>query len=386
MRRAVATGLLVTAQVLVWLAVVFFYREEAWLAYALVPQDFSALRLLVSPFIHVHPYHLGLNLAVLWLFGSNLERAIGTPRFFALYLGAAWFVGLMHWGVTHAAQMDLEVDAAGAAIGAVGSSGALAGVLGVYAVRLPHHPVRVGWLRWPPVPVLAAWLLWEFVQAIISTATRTGAGVGHWAHFAGFVFGLAAGQLLRLHTVARREELAAGAQAAISGGDYAAAAEIWATLVRAEPGNASARAALVEARMTLDDYPAAEAAAQEGLAVAIRSGDPGTALAAYRLYHELIPQLRLPTGARYRIGCWLAEAGDAAAAYSALMEAAREDAATPAAASALFRAGEIAAGRLRDPRRARAAWQKILLDYADSPWKDRAYESLGKLSGSATGR
>src|SRR5262249_34246321 len=131
--RAVATTLLIAAQLAVWVAIVFFYRDQEWLGDALLPRSLRRPRPVLSPL--VHPYHLGVNLAILWLFGSSLERSIGTVRFLALYLGAAWFAGLMHWAVTIAAQADIDLDAAGAALGAVGSSGAVAGVLGAYAVR-----------------------------------------------------------------------------------------------------------------------------------------------------------------------------------------------------------------------------------------------------------
>src|SRR5262249_56714611 len=69
---APATAVLIAVQLLVWLIVVFRFRNDEWLAYALVPHDFNLERLLISPFIHVHPFHLGVNLAALWLFGSGL--------------------------------------------------------------------------------------------------------------------------------------------------------------------------------------------------------------------------------------------------------------------------------------------------------------------------
>src|SRR5205085_2326485 len=78
-------------------------------------------------------------------------------------------------------------------------------------------------------------------------------------------------------------------------------------------------------------------------------------------------------------GCWLADAGRDHEAVAALLEAAHDDEATPAAAAALFRAGDIAASRLHDPRRARLAWQRILLDYSETAWRDRAYQRLGDL-------
>src|SRR5438874_13706635 len=76
--RAYATGGLVVIQALVWLVVVFSYRNGEWLDFALLPRRLDLYRLAVAPFVHVHPYHLGFNLVVLWLFGSSLERSVVT--------------------------------------------------------------------------------------------------------------------------------------------------------------------------------------------------------------------------------------------------------------------------------------------------------------------
>lgn len=381
--RAVATATLIALQVAVWLVVVFRFRNDQWLDYALVPRDFNLQRLLVSPFLHVHPFHLGINLAVLWLFGSGLERAIGTPRFVALYLGAGWFAGLMHWAVTTAAQLDLHLPAAHAA-GAIGSSGAVAGVLGAYVVRLPHRPLRVPFTGWrvPPAPLLGGWLVWEFSEALSSTMRGTGAGIGHWAHFGGFVFGLVAAHLMRLTPVARLEQLRETAATAVSRDDLETAAAAWAAILAERPDAEDVRCSLVRAHLALGDRPGAEELVSQGLAVDLKAGRVAAALDAYRGALELLPDLRLPRGLRFRIGCCLADAGADREALAALLTAAHEDAATPAAAaSALFRAGEIAADRLQDAQLARACWQRVLLEYADSPWRDAAYGRLSGLRG-----
>lgn len=377
--HALATGLLIASQLLTWVVMLRYYPNGEWSEHALLPGALDLRRLLVAPFVHVNPYHLGVNVAILWLFGSGLERAIGAARFLLLYLLAAWFAGLMYWGVTVVAGAPLEQ---GSAAGAMGASGGIAGVLGAYSVRLPHRPLLLpfGW-RLPPAPLLGGWLLVEFTQAVVGIARGGGAGFANWAHFAGFVFGLAAATAMGLQLAARREQLEAEGRAAEHSEDPTYAAAAWEALLELQPGDGEVRQHLVAARLSAGEQAAAEAAARDGLARAAREGRVAAALADYHLYTQLLPELRLPDGLRYRVGCWLAEAGEDQAAYAALIQAAQEDAATPAAASALFRAGEVAADRLHDPRRARAAWQRILLDYAETPWRDRAYERLRALSG-----
>lgn len=385
-RPAVATGLLTAAQLVTWVVVLRYYGDGQWAELALQPRTLKPELLLIAPFVHVHPYHLGVNLAVLWLFGSGLERAIGAARFVGIYLTSAWFASLMFWAVTVLAPVGTEGDASGSLLGAVGASGAIAGVLGAYVVRLPHQALPLfGW-RIPPAPLLGAWLLWEFVTAVLGTARGAGAGTGSWAHFAGFVFGMSAALLLGLNGPARREEIAGAAAAAENEGEPQRAAQGWAAIVELDPDDTDARHHLVAAQVAAGEQAAAELAAREALARAVRHGQIEVALEEYARYQGLLPELRLPPGVRYRIGCWLAEAGQEPQAYVTLMQAAREDEATPAAASALFRAGEIAADHLGDPRRARAAWQRILLDYSDSAWRDPAYARLRELGGGVSGR
>src|SRR5204863_8686127 len=94
---------------------------------------------------------------------------------------------------------------------------------------------------------------------------------------------------------------------------------------------------------------------------------------------QLIPDLDLAPGIRYRIGCWLAEAGEDELAFGALWESVREDGPTPAAAGALYRAGLLAWERLRSPHSAREAWERLLEQFPDSAWTDAARDGLRRL-------
>ncbi len=53
---------------------------------------------------------------------------------------------------------------------------------------------------------------------------------------------------------------------------------------------------------------------------------------------------------------------------------------TPGAASALYRAGQVAWERLRSPLHAREAWERLLEQFPESPWSDAARDGLRRLS------
>jgi membrane associated rhomboid family serine protease len=129
--------------------------------------------------------HLIGNMLYLWIFGNNIEDAMGHWRFLLFYLlcGAA------------AALAQVLQDPA-SEIPMIGASGAIAGVLGAYLLLYPRARVLVlvflGFfvttLRLPALLVLGLWFVLQFLNA--AAAGETGGGVAWWAHIGGFVAGL----------------------------------------------------------------------------------------------------------------------------------------------------------------------------------------------------
>jgi membrane associated rhomboid family serine protease len=365
----------------VWVVVRrYLLPGDEWTSFALRPGMPSELGFLISPFVHLEPTHLGINLLVLWLFGTTLERAVGPVRFLVVYLGAAWFAALMHWAAATAFHVAPNLGGRDAAIG---SSGAIAGLLGTAVVRLPFPRIRLpffGGVQIPTTPIIIAWLVYSLVRALISSATGVVEGVGHWAHLAGFVCGLGLAQLMGLQKHARQEYLEQAALEAASRENLVGAAQAWAALLAMRPEDRTVRAALIQARAALNDTPGARRLAREGLVSLARADQRAAATQAYREWLEVVPDIDLPAGVRYRIGCWLAEAGEDELAFRALWESVREDGSTAAAASALYRAGQVAWERLRSPMHAREAWERLLEQFPDSPWSDKAREGLRGLA------
>lgn len=375
-----ATYCLIVAQIVAWVVVRrFLLAGNAWTEFALFPGAPSELSLLISPFVHIEPAHLGINLAVLWLFGTNLERSLGSLWFLLLYLGAAWFSSLMQWAVSTTFQVSPNLDAANAA---VGSSGAIAGIMAASLVRFPAQRFPIPLLRgatFPATPVLAMWLLYTAFRAIITTVAGVSEGIGHWAHFGGFIFGLAMAQMAGLHHSARRELLAEAAEHAWANDDLPTAARAWSALLAMRPSDTHIRTSLITTRLALHDVHGARRLAREGIDALVRADERTLAMELYVDYLELVPELDLPPGIRYRLGCWLADAGQDEIAFRALWESVREDGTTTATAAALYRAGKLACERLSSPRHARMAWHYLVEQFPDSPWSDAARDGLRQL-------
>ena len=155
-----------------------------------------------SMFMHGGWIHLLGNMLFLWIFGNNVEDALGPVRFLLWYVAAGVAATALQTWVT--LQFAGQTQAS---IPNVGASGAIAGVLGAYLVLLPRAKVLtlVGWflVEVPALVFLGVWFffqLWSGHYAV--THPQSGGGVAFFAHIGGFAFGM-----LTVSLVAQRKPL-----------------------------------------------------------------------------------------------------------------------------------------------------------------------------------
>jgi membrane associated rhomboid family serine protease len=149
----------------------------------------SWLTAVTSMFMHGSLLHLGGNMLFLWIFGNNIEDAMGRLTFVAFYL----LGGLAALGLHVVTDLD-------SAVPTVGASGAIAGVLGAYARLYPRaRVVTVVFIiifftvvTLPALLVLGLWFLLQLLPAFSEPIGDAGGGVAYFAHIGGFIFGLLA--------------------------------------------------------------------------------------------------------------------------------------------------------------------------------------------------
>jgi membrane associated rhomboid family serine protease len=145
---------------------------------------------LTSMFMHGSWLHLLGNMLFLWIFGNNIEDAMGRVRFLAFYLlGGIAATTLQTW-VTFNWGSPGETM-----IPNLGASGAISAVLGAYLVLLPTASVLTivffFLVEVPAVLFLGIWFLFQLWQGGYAvTHAEAGGGVAFFAHVGGFVFGL----------------------------------------------------------------------------------------------------------------------------------------------------------------------------------------------------
>jgi membrane associated rhomboid family serine protease len=141
-------------------------------------------------FMHAGWEHILGNMLFLWIFGNNVEDALGRVRFLLWYLAAGLAATALQTFVTLHYS-----DAGGASIPNVGASGAIAGVLGAYFVLLPNARVLT-WIVFilreiPAGLFLGFWFLYQFLLGNMAIhQPQAGGGVAFFAHVGGFVFGV----------------------------------------------------------------------------------------------------------------------------------------------------------------------------------------------------
>jgi membrane associated rhomboid family serine protease len=141
-----------------------------------------------SMFMHGGVLHIGGNMLFLWIFGNNIEDSMGKLKFILFYLA----------GGVAAVLAQYFIGGQNSEVPTLGASGAIAAVLGGYALLYPRARVItlvfiiffITIITLPALVVLGVWFLLQFLDA--GSQPAGGGGVAVWAHIGGFVFGLAA--------------------------------------------------------------------------------------------------------------------------------------------------------------------------------------------------
>ena len=201
-RVPVVNYLLIAANILVfilmWLA---GSNQEALInEYAMIPAQVTAgldlgdiADIFTSMFMHGGIAHIAGNMLYLWIFGDNVEDAMGHGKYLFFYLTGGVVASLAHILTNPGSQLPT-----------VGASGAIAAVLGAYLILYPQSRVQtiipLGYfMRITVVPasiVLGLWFVLQLFSGFLSLGGPDVGGVAFWAHIGGFVTGVVLAKLL----------------------------------------------------------------------------------------------------------------------------------------------------------------------------------------------
>ena len=163
--------------------------------FAFIPSNFldaptsvsNVRNIFTAMFMHAGILHLAGNMLYLWIFGDNIEDALGHIPYLMFYLVGGVAATLAHV-FTNPASL----------IPTVGASGAIAAVLGAYLVLYPRSHVLtfipIGFFMTlklvPASIVLGVWFILQFFSGVLSLGGPDVGGTAFWAHIGGFVAGV----------------------------------------------------------------------------------------------------------------------------------------------------------------------------------------------------
>jgi len=167
--------------------------------YGGIPAELSSgddmFTLITSMFLHGGWMHIVGNMLFLWIFADNIEAIIGNVPFLMFYLIGGLFASTAHI-ITDPDSM----------IPVVGASGAISAVMGTYMVLFPKSRIKMIFVVFfstfylPAFVFLGFWFVQQLFCGVGSITTfggEGGGGVAWWAHIGGFVYGVAAGFLIK---------------------------------------------------------------------------------------------------------------------------------------------------------------------------------------------
>jgi membrane associated rhomboid family serine protease len=142
------------------------------------PVGFKVWQLITCGFLHANVLHLAINMYALWMFGSDVERAVGSQHYLILY-----FASLLSSSVIQLLVISMMTSSG--VYPTVGASGAIFGILLAFGILFPRRTIV---LLIPPIPMPAiVFVILYALLELFSGVFGTDQGVAHFAHLGGMI-------------------------------------------------------------------------------------------------------------------------------------------------------------------------------------------------------
>jgi len=193
----VVTILLIVVNLLIFL---YEYSLDSWAqnrfvaTWALIPARFHAIDMFTSMWLHAGWMHVLGNMWFLWVFGDNIEDALGHFKYLLFYI----LCGL----AAAATHVFFNIDSR---LPTVGASGAIAGVMGAYLLLFPRNRITTliffGFIFFVDVPAVVMLGYWFLLQVFSGVGTVgytnvSQSGTAWFAHIGGFIAGMVLAKLM----------------------------------------------------------------------------------------------------------------------------------------------------------------------------------------------
>lgn len=382
-----------------------FLDDGVFHRYGLVTAAPRLLPFLTHMFLHAGYLHLIFNIIFFILVGPALEDLWGRPAFATVTIISGLAAAAGFWLIAGTSDVPL-----------VGASGAIAGLMGSFLVAFTFTRikilgvvfllffVRIFTFSVPAWVFLPLWAGWEVVQGIVqlgSVGGAAGGGVAHWAHVAGFAFGVAVPFAFRLTGLERflfpaftkrtgkdsrasdpaiRYEMDPGRAKALrlgEDGDWAGAEEIFLRLSERYAETAGPRLDLAELYREAGEEERRRDVLLDALEVVARTRDERAAQ-VFEVLRRDFPKAKVPAETLLRTGIAYERAGKHTEAIECLRRIIDRFPDHPIRARAMVRAADIFSGPLGNPVEAKRLLEEAMKDEAsETLWREEARRRLG---------
>lgn len=354
-----------------------------------VPADANPVVAVAAGFLHFGYFHLLGNLAYLVILGRYVEDRVGPAIFTLLFLSSAgvgnYLQGLFNTHVFH-----------DPAIGIIGASGAISGLLGAFSVRFFRNRLRIAYWAFMPlqaytragtveIPAVFATALWFLLQVARGLVQTEGgsAQIAHVTHIAGFAWGAAVALVLGQYGRGKAESLFRdGESYARRGQPYAAQGSLISYLSH-RSDDAQGHAALARAMVASGDGAGAEKTYRQTCELLLIQQQRGE---SERIFSEALrgfPSFVLGAEPHLSLAFGLERNLKPQLAVRAYENFEHNYPTHPEAAFALLRAAGLHGGMLTNPARAHACYSRLIGSYPEDQWADFAREQIRRMNAAA---
>jgi len=340
--------------------------------------------MLTHMFMHNGWMHLMSNMLFLFIFGPNVEDAMGHVVFGCSYLVCGVSAAMLHLAVTAASSPEQLT------VSTVGASGAVFGLLGLFVVRFYRTNIRILYVLWvlvyirggtflvPSVVGIGIKFAQELFYGMLDTAGAV-SGVAHWAHIGGFVFGMGYALLIGMESEGTTEYSLDDAEQSAKQATWGSALTHAKRALEQDPTNTQAH--LIAAQGYAEHLDAGSALKHylQAIEVLIEQRQYSRVAETYRAIEESVPQAAIPARQHFSIAAALARAGSYSEAARAYQRIARGTQDWTDWETALLRLGQVCLQYTGDLDTAEAAFQAVLKQRPDSEMAAHAREGLRRV-------
>jgi len=252
-----------------------------------IPGNSPILSAVTAAFLHFGYLHLIGNIVYLMLFGRYVEDRMGPAAFTFIFMSSA-FVGNYCQGYYNIYVFHQYY------VGIIGASGAISGILAVFAVRFMMSRLRIAYWVFMPlqvftragfveIPAIFAVILWFILQAAQGLVELGGAGgnVAYMTHLSSFVWGLLMAAVFGQLEKGRMEALLKRAEEAVKRADFFGAQAQYRKYVEQRPDDGGALASLARSQLLCGSSNEARASYISACEKLLASGKRGEAEAVF---------------------------------------------------------------------------------------------------------